>query len=93
MPRLRWDRVQKTAREHPAQYVFLVTVFAFLAGGNTVILLFGRHFLRHFSFTLALYAVVTSFICMFLFGHILISALRRKPDEFDVERPILRADS
>jgi hypothetical protein len=93
VPRFRWDRVLKTAREHPARYVFLAIVFAFLAGGNTTILLFGRHFLRYFSIALALCAVMTSFLCMFLFGYILISALRHKPNELDAGRAILRADS
>jgi len=62
-------------REHPAQYVCCAILFAFVGGVNTICLLFGQHFLKAFSVALALYATVTSLICIFIFSYILIKAL------------------
>ncbi|MFZ0952273.1 MAG: hypothetical protein WAN17_08405 [Candidatus Sulfotelmatobacter sp.] len=76
------------ARENPAAYVCCATVYAFVGGAGTVCLLFGRHFLRRYPFSLLLYAVVASFIGMFLFGYILTGALRRESSDLDIENPM-----
>ena len=86
-PILRLNRVVQQAREHATYYVSVATLFAFVGGMNTICLLFGRHFLRRFSFTLALYAVVSSLICVFLFSYILIQALRGEHSEINAENP------
>jgi hypothetical protein len=81
------DRLVQQAREHATRYVCVATLFAFVGGMNTICLLFRRHFLRRLSFTVALYAEVTSLICIFLFSYILIKALRGQYSEIDAQNP------
>jgi hypothetical protein len=53
----RWEEYQrileKRAMDHPVQWVTCTTLFAFVAGLNTICALFGRHFLRRFNMALA----------------------------------------
>jgi len=78
----RWEEyilvLEKRATERPIQWVACTTVFAFMAGLNTICALFGRHFLPHFSVAIAIYAVATTYICVALLAITLILVLRRR---------------
>ncbi len=64
--------------DHPIQWVACTTVFAFVAGLNTICALFGRHFLPHFNVALAIYAVATTYVCVALLAITLVRVLRQK---------------
>jgi len=54
----RWEKYKgilaQRASDHPVQWVLLTVIFAFLAGLNTICVLFGSHFLRPFQIPVAL---------------------------------------
>jgi hypothetical protein len=78
----RWEEyiviLEKRATESPVQWVACTTVFAFFAGLNTICALFGRHFLPHFSVTIAIYAVATTYVCVAILAITLVRVLHRK---------------
>jgi hypothetical protein len=78
----RWEEyilvLEKRATEHPIQWIACTTVFAFLAGLNTICALFGRQLLPHFSVAIAIYAVAATYICVALLAITLVRVLRRK---------------
>jgi peptidoglycan/LPS O-acetylase OafA/YrhL len=83
----RWEEyeriLEKRATDHPVQWVTFTAMFAFVAGLSTICALFGRHFLRRFNIALGIYAVSASCLCVALFAHSLVRALRQKKNSTD----------
>jgi hypothetical protein len=83
----RWEEykraIEKRAMDHPIRWVAITVTFAFLAGLNTICALFGRDFLRPFSIAIAIYAVMTSYVCVALLSLALVRALRQQNNRTD----------
>jgi hypothetical protein len=75
--------LEKRAMDHPVQWVTCTTMFAFVAGLNTICALFGRHFLRRFNIALAIYAVSATYLCVALSALTLVRALQQKKNSTD----------
>lgn len=73
---LRWDRVDREVRKHPAQYVFMLIIFAFCAGLGAGPFL-GSRSPSGIAAPLALYATACSIIATLVFGYLLHRALRQ----------------
>jgi hypothetical protein len=69
--------LEKSAIEHPVQWVLAAFCFAFVTGINTMCALFGRSLLRPFSPILGIYAAETSVIFTALFASTLIGVPRQ----------------
>jgi hypothetical protein len=82
-----WGRykqaLEKRAMDRPFEFVAATTVFAFVAGVNTICTLFGRKFLHYYSVALAIYAVGTSCIFVALGGFTLVRILRQEKSRSD----------
>jgi hypothetical protein len=74
-----WDNVYKVVGQNACKYVVLTTLFAFLAGANTLSVLFGARFLPHQNLVIMVWALPGSLICTSLFGYILVKALSQLP--------------
>ena len=70
--------LEKRAIGHPVQWVVATTLFSFVAGLNTFYALFGGHFPRHLNVVVVIYVVLTSYICVAMFGFTLVRVLRRQ---------------
>jgi len=83
----RWEEykrvLEKLAMDHPVQWVTCTTLFAFVAGLNTICALFGRHFLGRFNIALAIYAVSATCLCVALVAHTLVRVLQQKKNSTD----------
>jgi hypothetical protein len=85
----RWEKYKgilaHRASDHPVQWVLLTVIFAFLAGLNTICVLFGSHFLRPFQIPVALgvYVVAASYLCVAIFGFALVACLRQNQNRTD----------
>jgi len=85
----RWEEYQrileKRTMDHPVQWVSCTTLFAFVAGLNTICALFGRHFLHRFNIALATYAVPATYLCVALLAHTLVRVLRQKKNSTEAQ--------
>jgi hypothetical protein len=86
----RWEQynriLEKRAMYHPIQWVACTTVFAFVAGLNTICALFGRYFLPRFNIILAIYAVATTYVCVALLAFTLVRVLRQQKNLADAQK-------
>lgn len=82
----RWENyirvLEKRATDHPIQWVVATIVFSFVAGFNTLFALFSGHLLWHLSVVVVIYVVLTSYICVAMFGVTLVRVRRQqnRPD-------------
>jgi hypothetical protein len=87
--RHRWEEykrvLEKRAIAHPIQWVACTTAFAFVAGLNTTLALFGRYFLPHFNVAVAIYVVSTTYVCVALFDLTLVRVLRQQKNLADAQ--------
>jgi hypothetical protein len=74
-----WDNVYRLVGQNSCRYVVLTILFAFVAGANTLAVLFGTRFLPHRNLVIMFWALPGSLICTSLFGYILVNALNELP--------------
>ena len=83
----RWENyirvLEKRAIDHPIQWVIATIVFSFVAGLNTLFALFGGYFPRHLNVVVVIYVLLTSYVCVAMFGFTLVRVLRRQQNRSD----------